>query len=59
MPQDTIYPEVTKVRLPAGTLDLVRREAERQQTRPAEVMRRAIIAIAERSAAPRAAEAAP
>jgi len=38
----TAFPETTIVRLPAGTLDLIRAAAENAGTTPAEVMRRAV-----------------
>ena len=46
------YAERTVLRLPAGTLDRVRQEARRQRTSPTEIMRRAIVAIAERAPPP-------
>ena len=39
----TAFPEVTLVRLPAGTLELVRATADHAGTTPAETMRRAIL----------------
>lgn len=44
------YAERTVIRLPAGTLDRVREQAERQRTSPAEVMRQAIVMTLERVA---------
>ena len=46
------YAERNVLRLPAGTLDRVRQEARRQRTSPTEIMRRAIVAIAERAPPP-------
>ena len=37
------FPETALVRLPAGTMDLLRVAAEREGSTPAEVMRRAIV----------------
>ena len=46
------YSERTMLRLPTGTLERIQREAQRQRTSPAEVMRRAIVATAERAPGP-------
>ena len=39
----TTFPETTLVRLPPGTLELVRAAADRDATTPAEILRRAIM----------------
>ena len=42
MPAEPLYPEVTKVRLPAGMLEQVHAAARLEGTSAAELMRRAI-----------------
>jgi hypothetical protein len=48
----TIFPETTLVRLPVGTLAMIRALAEHDGTTPAEVMRRAIVHSAALGSAP-------
>ena len=38
------FPETTMLKLPAGTLDRVHAAAEREGAKPAEIMRRAVVA---------------
>jgi hypothetical protein len=52
----TTFPETALVRLPAGTLDLIRVAAEQDSTTPAEVMRRALVSAVKAAASPQQAE---
>lgn len=49
----TTFPEAALVRLPAGTLDLVRLAAEQDSTTPAEIMRRAVVTAVKPAAPPK------
>jgi hypothetical protein len=52
----TTFPEAALVRLPAGTLNLIRVAAEQDSTTPAEVMRRALVNAVKAAASPKQTE---